>query len=419
VSRIETYRIGPPRKASYFYLSYAQSPPLAGTVQADPDHWVREFHRDLTAAVRAAASPHSKLGPGLFDKEIPLRSDWKADLTEALSSAEVFVPLYSPAYFARSWPGREWACFSQRLVAAGEESPLERFAPVLWTPLPPELDPPGLREGMRDAAPEYAENGLRTLLRLQLYRASYEQVVGRLAAHIVDLAENSPVGPSDAPDIDEVQSEFRPEANELVFAVTVAAPAISGLPAGRDHAGYGERGVDWRPYPSDQELPLAQHAARIAEQLDLAVLTNGIEKQGDELTSWPGVILIDPWFISSDQGRSDFDSYIRQLPSWVLPLLILDPHPDAHSEQLADQVRGMLSGKHQAGGGAAERAINGVDSLAGFAALMPVLATEAERQYLRHGPVVRSTPRVGRPRLADGLSPQPPGTADAPPDRER
>ena len=41
------------RRGSYFYLSYAHSPPLAGNLDADPDQWVRRFFRDLTAAVAA------------------------------------------------------------------------------------------------------------------------------------------------------------------------------------------------------------------------------------------------------------------------------------------------------------------------------------------------------------------------------
>jgi FxsC-like protein len=419
VRRTETGRNEPSSHGSYFYLSYAQSPPLAGKVRADPDHWVRDFHRDLTSAVQSQASPNSGLGPGLFDQEIPPGADWKASLTAALSTAEVFVPLYSPGYFAMSWPGREWACFQQRLLNAGVENPLRRFAPVLWTPLPWELDPPGLREAMKDADREYADNGLRTLLRLQLYRPSYERVVGQIAGRVVDLAENFPLGPSAAPDIDHVPSEFQTEASGAYFAVTVAAPTISDLPQGRSRRGYGDSRVDWRPYPGDQELPLAQHAAQIAEQMDLAVLTTSIEKQGDEQTTRPGVILIDPWFVAAEAGRDSLESYVRGLPRWVLPLLVLDAEPDSRSIQLADLVRGMLSEKPRARVDVAERAVRGVSSLGDFAAVMPVLAAEAERQYLRHGPVQRSVPRAARPRLADGPSAPPPRPADAPPDHER
>jgi FxsC-like protein len=418
VSHIQTRLNGPGRRASYFFLSYAQSPPLAGTAQADPDQSVRKFNRDLTAAVRSQASPQSGLEPGSSNYEIPLGSDWKASLTEALSLAEVFVPLYSPGYFARSRPGREWTCFQQRLLNAGISEPLQRFAAVLWTPLPRDLDSPDLRAAMADADSEYAENGLRTLLRLRPYRLAYARVVRRLAAHIVDLAENSPVGPSEVPDIDEVQSEFKAEAYGAVFAVTVAAPVLSGLPLDRDPAGYGSSGVEWRPYPRDQELPLAEYAARIAEQMDFAVLMTSMEKRGDQLTSRPGVVLIDPWFIAQESGRAALRSFLDELPAWVLPLLVLGASTDSRSAELADQVRSVLSRTFRTRGDAVQRGIRGVKTLQEFVALVPILAAEAERQYLRHGPVPRSTAKVGRPRLADGLAVEPPRAPTAPPDHQ-
>lgn len=319
------------RRGSYFHLSYAQSPPLAETVQAGPDQWVREFYRDLATAVREQASPNSDLGPRLYDQEIPLDS-WRASLTEALSRAEVFVPLYSPGYFARSWPGREWACFERRLRDANVADPLQRFRPVLWTPLPSDLDAPDLTELMADAEREYAENGLRTLLRLQPYRPTYERIVRRLAAQIVDLADNSPIGPSLAPDIDAVQSPFQAEAYGAVFAITMAVPRIRDLPRDMDRSGYGESRKDWKPYPRDREARLTEHAASIVERMDLAVMVTGIEKKrGDKLTSRPGVIIIDPWFIGTERGLADLQSFVTNLPPWVLPIVVLGASRDARS----------------------------------------------------------------------------------------
>jgi hypothetical protein len=87
MSRIGTGRSTAGRRGSYFYLSYAQSPPRAGMVEAEPDQWVRQFYRDLSAAVGARAAPRSGLEPGLYDQVIPPGSDWKASLTEALGVA--------------------------------------------------------------------------------------------------------------------------------------------------------------------------------------------------------------------------------------------------------------------------------------------------------------------------------------------
>jgi len=416
VSGTDKAQNGTGQRGSYFFLSYAHSPPLAGTQQADPDQWVRRFFRDLTDSVEHRAAPHSRLAPGFFDQDIAPGADWKAALNRALSTAEVFVPLYSPGYFARSWPGREWACFHQRMSRAGLADPEHRLAPVLWIPLPGEQDRPGLRQAMAFGASEvaYAENGLRALLRLTQYRLSYQLVVDRLAARIVELAETAPVAPSAAPDIDDVQSAFNPEASAAVFAVAVAAPTLLHLPADRDPAGYGERAIDWRAYPDDQELPLAEYAAQVTEQLDFAVVVEGIEKPGSLPDSMPGVILIDPWFIADGRGLDALQSLVTGLPSWILPLLVFESVADARAAELTERVRTMLGTATVGRTETARHAIRGVSSLKEFVLLMPILVAEAERQYLRHGPVLRSIARPGsRRRLAgDGrpasaTSPQP------------
>src|SRR5215472_17024308 len=110
----ETYHIQDREKlgGSYFFHSYANSPPLAGSMPTEPDRWVRRFFEDLTTAVRSVATSPT-LATGFIDQDLPLFSGWKASLTQALSVAEVFVPLLSPGYYTRSWPGREWACFEK------------------------------------------------------------------------------------------------------------------------------------------------------------------------------------------------------------------------------------------------------------------------------------------------------------------
>lgn len=405
------------QRSSYFFLSYAHSPPLAGSLLTDPDQWVHKFFRDLRDSVQRQASPQSQLAPGFFDQDIPLSSNWKASLTRALSTAEVFVPLYSPAYFARSWPGREWACFYQRMEQGGHKDPERRFTPVLWIPLPGEQNRPRLQDALAVGASDtaYAENGLRALLRLTPYQASYRLVVDRLAARIVELAETEPVAPSAAPDIDEVPSAFNPRASDAVFAISVAAPAQADLPADRDPAGYGRYSIDWRPYPRDQELSLADYAARVAEQLDFAVLVESIESTAELAATRPGVILIDPWFIADDQRLGALKSLVRDLPSWVLPLLVLDSVPGGRTVRLAEQVRTVLSKAAAARTETARHAIRGVSSLPEFVSLMPILIAEAERQYLRHGPVLRIAARPGsRRRLAGGGPPASPASPPQP-----
>jgi FxsC-like protein len=379
-------------RASYFYLSYAHSPPLAGTPAASPDQWVRMFFEDLTAAVRSLGSGRLGIAPGFFDQEIPLGSDWRAFLTQALSTAEVFVPLYSPGYFARSWPGREWASFERRMTNAGMRNPLERFAPVLWIPLPPGQNETDLADALALGAGQdgYAENGLRALLRLKPYGAAYATIVERLAMHIVKLAESAPVTPSVAPDIDSVQSPFAPAASAGMFAVTVAAPG----------------GTGWRPFPDVQELPLAEYAATVAEQLDLAVRITDLDQAGEQLGENPGVILIDPEFAAGEGGERALREVAGTVRPWILPVLVRSHESDQRETRLTERIQAIL-GLTEAAGPATRparsgvpEAVDGISSLERFVALMPSLVAEAERQYLRLGPIHRATaPPGSRPRL--------------------
>jgi FxsC-like protein len=396
---------GSVKRSSYFFLSYAHSPPLAGTPPSPPDEWVRAFFRDLTKAVQDHGSLQSAIAPGFYDQEIVPGPDWKMALARELGAAEVFVPLYSPGYLTRSLPGREWTCFEERMKAAGVAEPLERFAPVLWIPLPADQQPRGLREAKglapEDAASAYIENGLLALLRLAPYRNSYELVVDRLAERIVELAEKAPIEPSAVQDIDTVPSAFALEAHVATFAVVVAAPALPGIPADSDVAAYGAVSSAWQPFSREQELSLAQYTAMVGEQFDFAVQVVEIEMVGDLLSHAPGVVLIDPWYIAAEKGLNVFREFARSLPSWVLPVLVPGPAQDERTTQLGQQVTSLLENATVSRSGPVRRALRGIRRLQDFVSLMPFLVAEAEREYLRHGPIRRSMAKPGsRMRLA-------------------
>jgi hypothetical protein len=363
--------------ARYFYLSYAHSPPPAGPRldASEPDQWVREFFQDLSRAVnRQASANRGGLAPGFIDIQVGSGPEWKETLMCALEEAEVFIPLYSPEYLSRSWPGREWACFAQRIEAAGIADPLGRFAPVLWAPLPFGAEPRGLQAALDlvpvgapdGAASAYRENGLLAMRRLQLYRKWYHLIIDELAVRIVRLAEDDYIGPSAAPDIETIESAFAACTTVPVLAVVVVAPKGSEL------AEYG----------------------RIAgERLDFAVRVAGIEAKGTELLARnPVLVLIDPSFLSDAEIRAAFDAFIAELPPWSVAALC--PGQEAEvSTSLGKMVRTKS--------GIARRTLAGAGSLTEFAALLPFLIAEAEREYLRLGPVDRSASRPeARPRLA-------------------
>jgi hypothetical protein len=362
--------------ARYFYLSYAHSPPLAGSrlSASTPDGWVREFFEDLTRAVNQRASADRGLRPGFIDLQVRSGQEWKKTLEQALGEAEVFVPLYSPGYLARSWPGREWACFAQRLESAGLADPLRRFAPVLWVPLPVGAEPRGLRAAV-DLVPigspeganiAYRENGLLAMRRLQPYRKWYQLITEELAARIVRLAEDDYIGPSQAPDIETVESAFAAGAAVPVLALVLVAPKGSGL---------------------------ADYGRMAGEQLDFAVQVTGMEAIGTEVLSRnPVLVLIDPSYLSDAETRARFDAFAAELPPWSVP--VLGPGPDAG---IGPSLNKIMATKSRV----ARRALNGVRSLSELAALLPLVVAEAGREYLRLGPVDRSAPQPdARPRLA-------------------
>ncbi|MEE3918934.1 hypothetical protein V2I01_12360 [Micromonospora sp. BRA006-A] len=45
----------------------------------------------------------------------------------------------------------------------------------------------------------YAANGMSALCRLQKFQDAYKEVLGRLAQHIVDTAEQTPLQPAEPP----------------------------------------------------------------------------------------------------------------------------------------------------------------------------------------------------------------------------
>lgn len=401
------YGLGGPADTSspYFFLSYARSDPLAGNPrEGNPDKLVERFFADLTEAVRRHASRRADLVTGFYDQEIPAESNWKQFLSRVLGAAQVFVPLYSPGYLKMSWPVLELACFWRRAELAGV-NPLRRCVPVLWTPLTPQpgaQEPPGLRDALKlgGSEPDYAKEGLRALLKIRSYNVAYQGVVDVLAKQIVTLAEGAPIEPSEVPDIDEVKSKSLPPRLAVFGIQTIALAAESTARDPEARGAYGTDSTQWRPFP-EQELPLAEYASQVAERFDFEAHVSGIENERETSASRPGLLLIDPWFIADDAGRARLAAAVDQLPSWVLPLVVLSRPDDDRTRELAGEVHDMLIDGGAARTDSGRRAALGVGSLREFIAIIPVLVAEAERQYLRnHGGRVRSPgPAAMRPVL--------------------
>jgi FxsC-like protein len=379
-------------RAPYFFLSYARSDPLAGNPDEDPDMLVETFYSDLTQAVRHLASDDE--ASGFYDHDVPIGSDWKQFTTRALCAAQVFVPLYSVSYLTNSWPGRELTCFKKRIEQAGRLNPVRRFVPVLWAPLAGVQEPPGLRDALTwaDSVPDYAENGLRRLMKPQFYHDSYQSVLNWLAQQIVELAERDPiepVEPSKVGDIEKAPSAFPVTRSQPVFNIEVFAPTTVSAPHSRNLRAYGETPALWRPFPG-QELPLAEYARQLIERFDFDVRV-GAAAIGPAARR-PGLIVIDPAFITDQAGRDALRTVADVLPRWVLPLVVVAPD-DEPTRKLAAVVLDILAKAKVLPTERSGQAARGVSSLDQFVSIVPVLVAEAERHYFRYRSSRTSLPR--------------------------
>jgi aminoglycoside 3-N-acetyltransferase len=379
----------------YFFLSYPRLPPVPPVRGADltdpPDEGMRAFFGDLSAEVRRRAASRSLLRSGFLDIEADTSRHWNSGLADAIGSAEVFVPLLSPDYYRRSWPRSEWASFLQRLRDMGVAEPLRRFAPVLWAPLSAGEQAPGLADALSLASgaalAPYREYGLGTLRRQPSYRRFYAEVVGELATRIVALAEKAPLGPSPAR-IRKVTEPFSEGTGGKVFVITVTG-------------GQGSLEV---------AAQITEYARLAAERLGFAVHIVELTTSARPIGQAPGVLLVHPGAADGEAAVADLDARILGLPSWVLPVVVADwtaAHPVGETKILLSKSHKSYNRKPEI----MRRALGGVTSLQEFVALMPFLVAQAEREYLRHGPIQRSASRpASRPRLAGSGSPaDPPG----------
>ncbi len=174
----------------------------------------------------------------------------------------------------------------------------------------------------------------------------------------------------------EMNSDYLPEPPLGVFTVEIAAP--------------GGSSADWRPFPA-QELPLAEYARQIVERFDLKAEVIELTADRHPDTSRPGIILVDPRFMTIPGGRAALEAAVAGLPKWILPMLIVDQPDDARTEDLADQVRDIFFAAGALRTRSARRGARGVSSFRAFSLLVRDLVFEAEGQYIAH----RSRQRYG------------------------
>jgi hypothetical protein len=177
-------------------------------------------------------------------------------------------------------------------------------------------------------------------------------------------------------DTGEINSDYPPEPPLGVFTIEIAAPG-------------GSTG-SWRPFPA-QELPLAENTSEIIERFDFKAEVIELITDRDPDASRPGLILIDPRFMTTPRGPAALEAAATGLPRWVLPMLVVDQPDDSATAVLADQVRDILIAAGALHARSALSAAQGVSSFQAFSLLVRDLVFQAEEQYIKY----RSRQRYG------------------------
>ncbi|MEU3456590.1 TIR-like protein FxsC [Micromonospora sp. NPDC006766] len=360
------------RRETYFFLSYAHSVPLSDAARPDTDYWVSRFFQDLCTSVRGRATRVAELEAGFFDGQVNPGTDLKQTLTDALSVAHVFVPLYSPNYFRNAWALGERASFLSRLARLAAARVERHVLPVLWMPLPSWGDHPEANRALElvrdaDERADYAENGLRALCKLSTYRRQYDNILAELAERIVTVTETEPLARSRAATL----------TGSPIVESGGPALVVTALSAGS---------ARWRPYGDQHELAVTDYVAATAERLGLPTRVVELAEARSRAPGSPVIVLVDAG-VGAPTARTALDG----LPQWVVPLVIAADH--ARGEPTPEAIAGTLQD-------AGFSRVLPVRTVEEFERSAPLLVTEARKQFLRHGPVdPPAGPHSPRPRL--------------------
>ncbi|MFB7475207.1 TIR-like protein FxsC [Kitasatospora sp. NPDC056184] len=339
----------------YFFFSYARRDHLAGGAFVD------QFFTDLRDEL-ARIAPEA--GPGELayrdTERLRVGDDWERQLSRMVGASRTMVALYSPAYFANVYCGKEWTAFDLRTRRHEEQTgeSVPALIPVLWEPLPDDL-PAEVRQThslQDDFGAGYATGGLRHLLRTDPHGAAYRSVVRRVAERVREAAARRVAELRDL-DLGRVDGFFPvPEMvaaagrGSLVrlFVAAGRASEDTGSGGGR----YGTHAWDWAPYhppavPSlvvqaQQVLTRAGHSTSVeeiapglGEALDRA-------RENNEVS----VLLVDPWAAGREpyrQALRDFDRQNHPVTVVLLPDSSDDPPSGPARARLWEGVREVFA----------------------------------------------------------------------------
>lgn len=295
------------RATPFFFLAYARTPEKP---------WVQRLFRELSREVYERTTFPDSDSVGFMDiTGISPGQDWRDEIYWALATCKVFVPLYSPRYFASVECGREWHAFAQRTLDHHARNPMVQSAivPALWAP----INLSGLPEVAQriqidhaDLGDEYAREGFYTLIKNKLYHEQCVTAVQRLAQHIIRAAYASRLQPCRVSDLSRPENAFEPPERSVPgdqrLNVIIAAPTLDRLPNGRSPSYYGQFSEDWNPFHPQTHQSIADYAAGVARlnfyNPTILTLDEGCDLlAGRDPAEGLGLLLVDAWASEDDE----------------------------------------------------------------------------------------------------------------------
>ncbi|MFD9541984.1 TIR-like protein FxsC [Streptomyces sp. NPDC060022] len=383
----------------YFFLSYAHTPGHVG--ETAPDRWVERFFQDLCDHVMALTDLPVGTPVGFMDRQIQSGEIWSERLSEMLANCRVFVPLFSPRYFASVWCGKEWYGFEQRAIhhRARSNQPAEAVVPAIWVPVPPSQLPVAaerLQFNHRSFGDSYISDGLYGLIQLKGYAEEYERAVYELAKRIVSVADTVQLAPGTPLDYRTFPSAFGSPSNESgdrrPIQITVVAPTRRNLPEGRNPESYGNIAQDWNPYYPASTRPLAQVAEALLRSLNYRSVISSFDMEsgrsgGKRRPDTPEILLIDRWALQDESRRRRLAAIDAEDQPWatvVVPWNRHDGQSQAAEAELTEKLEQTLPIKMRQGRALARAAARGVPTMEAFGQVLPQVVEVAVQQYLRH-----------------------------------
>jgi FxsC-like protein len=408
----------------YFYLSYARTPKRDPASRDDPDRWVYKLYKDLCAAILQMTDVPPE-GAGFMDRENQAGNEWSRELTNALATCRVFVPLYSRRYFDSDNCGKEWFAFARREFnqrARGRQV-ASAIVPALWARLDSDRIPEvarSLQYSHDELGQRYCTEGFYGIIKLHNYRTAYNLAVYRLAERIIAIGDECAAYGDDGvayemarENFESLQSAFGPNSARRTtngqLQISVLAHDLSTLPPGRAKDYYGDTPHTWSPYRPDYLQPVADYALALAEKcLDVRPRVTTIEDgtpdwPANDLAVPPGLCLIDPWVATSEAHYDRLKRLNQVEEPWVsvlVPWNSQDRELRAAEHDLREKLRQQLDRKLASVPRRCQMAASGIPTLQDFGQILPEMTMMMLKRFRKGAPAHPPVgPVITRPRL--------------------